>query len=405
MQITVTGAGVIGLTTAYYLTLDGHDVTVVDRHSNVGNGTSFANGGQLSYSFSDALASPEFLWSLPRLLLNRKPGARASLSPGLVRWGLSLLAESPRGKADSNSLTTYQSALRSKDLLRTLRDHTGVEFDHNASGKMVMISGKDAIRQAERAIRLKAPYGCDNVVISGRDAASIEPALAAFSELPEACIYSPGDEVGDAQRFVTELADWLQANTSCRILLGQTVLGFRTERKRIVAVKMGTHSIDSDAVVVCAGIGSPALVKPLGISLPIRGMRGYSVTLPAGDAPPDVSITALSEHFVYSRLGSQIRIAGFADFIESPDEDTIRSRTDELLRVASQIAPDAADYSAKEKHRWSGVRPMTPDSQPIIEESRVEGVFLNTGHGMLGWTLACASGETVAGLIRERYES
>ena len=405
MRVSVIGAGVVGVTTAYYLALDGHDVTVIDERDTAAGGTSYANGGQLSYSFSDALGSPEFVRSLPQLMLNRDVGARVSLSPGLVRWGLALLKHSSRTRSDRLSLATYRNALRSAALMRTLREHTKIEFDFKASGKMILLAGRDAIRRAERTIELKSAFGCDNVILSRREAIDVEPALEAFTSLPEACIYSAGDQVGDAHRYAKALGQWLESEANCRFLFGEPASGIATSNARVVAVQRGDTELACDAVVVCAGTGSNALLRPLGLRLPIRGMRGYSVTLPLGSAAPKTSITALAQHFVFSRLGNRLRIAGFADFVDDCSDRLINRRTDDLLRVASRIAPAAADYYAAEKHRWSGVRPMTPDSQPIIRSTAIGGLFINTGHGMLGWTLACASGDTVAKLVSERSAS
>ncbi|MDJ0916844.1 MAG: FAD-dependent oxidoreductase [Woeseiaceae bacterium] len=401
MRIAVIGAGVVGVATAYYLSLSGHDVTVVDRNAGPGEGTSFANGGQLSYSFSDALGSPEFIRALPGLVMNKDEGARVALSPGLALWGLKLLRHSSRRQSDELSLKTYRNALRSNELMQSLREHTGIEFDYRDSGKMINISGADAIRRAEHAIRLKNEYGCDNVILTGWEAVEVEPALKTFSELPEACIYSSGDQVGDAQMFTASLSEWLSSNTTCRFEYGEPVSGISTSNRRTNAVELQSGSIDCDAVVVCAGTDSNALLRPLGLKLPIRGMRGYSVTLPVGEHPPVTSITAHAQHFVFSRLGERIRIAGFADFIAECDDQQVRQRTDDLLRIARAIAPATADYDAAEKHRWSGVRPMTPNSQPIVSATPIDGLFINTGHGMLGWTLACASGDTLATLVRE----
>ncbi len=401
MRVTVIGAGVVGVATAYYLSQDGHDVTVVDENAGPGEGTSFANGGQLSYSFSDALGSPEFVRALPGLLFNQDEGARVRLSPDLMRWGLKLLRHSSRRQFDKLSLATYRNALRSAELMQALREHTDIKFDYSDSGKMINIFGQDAIRRAEHTIRLKSRYGCDNVILTGWEAAEIEPALKAFNELPEACIYSPGDQVGDARMFTASLSEWLAANAACRFILGERAQSLRTSNGRVVATELASGSVDSDAVVICAGTGSNALVRPLGVKLPIRGMRGYSVTLPAGEHSPVTSITAHAQHFVFSRLGDRVRIAGFADFVNACDERCIEQRTDDLLRMARDLAPAAADYDAAERHRWSGVRPMTPDSQPITKATAVSGLFINTGHGMLGWTLACASGDTLAKLVRE----
>lgn len=399
MRVVVVGAGVIGVTTAWYLTRSGVDVTVIDGRPHAGAGTSFANGGQLSYSFSDALGSPGFVRSLPTLLLNRDTGARASLSPGLIHWGIKLLSQSTRSRSDANTLATYKQALRSRNLLKDLRDETGIRFDYRDAGKMILLKDRIAIQNAERGIRLKDTVGSDNVILSFREATEVEPALEGFRTRPEACIYSPGDAVGDAQLYCVALSDWLVQNDSCDFLYGKQVRALCRSGGRITGIEVDDGQIDCDAVVVAAGVGSDALTRPLGVRLPIRPMRGYSVTLPTGRLAPSVSITAHAERFVFSRLGERVRIAGFADFLNHSDDDRIRRRTDDLLRTAERVAPEAADYQSAEKHRWSGLRPMTPSSQPLVGGTSVPGLYLNAGHGMLGWTLACDSGETVSRLV------
>ncbi len=399
MRVVVIGAGVIGVTTAWYLTREGVDVTVVDKREHAGAGTSFANGGQLSYTFSDALGSPGFVRSLPRFLMNRDIGARASLSPGLIRWGIKLLAQSTRSRADANTLATYRRALRSRELLDALIDESGIEFDHRVAGKMVLLHGRRAIESAQRGIALKASIGSDNVLLDAKEATDIEPALAEFSMPPDACVYSPGDAVGDASQFCRALAAHLQQETSCEFRFGVDVRGLAQTGQRISGVDLDEERIDCDAVVVAAGAASDTLTRPLGVRLPIREMRGYSATLPMGDAAPSVSITAHAERFVFSRLGNRVRIAGFADFSNRSNEQTFAQRTSDLLRTAERVAPQAANYDADQQHHWTGVRPMTPNSQPMLGATKVPGLFLNAGHGMLGWTLACDSGETVSRLL------
>jgi D-amino-acid dehydrogenase len=405
MHIVIVGAGVIGMTSAYYLSQDGHDVTVVDSKPEPGEGASYANGGQLSYSFSDALGNPEFVRSLPQTLLGRDVGARAALSPGLMAWGLRLLAQSGRKTSTRNTLASYRSALRSKELLQTLRSETGIDFSFRAAGKLICLSGTKAIRRAEEAIRLKTPFGCDNVILSGQEAVEIEPALLGFRDVPEACIYSPGDEVGDARQFVVALRDWLKTNAGCQFLFDTDVDSITTERHEVVGLATRDDDIDCDAVVIAAGVQSASLVAPFGIRLPIRAMRGYSLSLPCTDKAPSVSVTVAERHFVLSRLGNMLRIAGFADFVDASDAGRIRARTDDLLRAARHVAPQAANFNAEEKHRWSGLRPMTPNSQPIIGQTPVRGLFINSGHGMLGWTLACSSGEALTTDVRQSLKA
>ncbi|MEM9402710.1 MAG: FAD-dependent oxidoreductase [Pseudomonadota bacterium] len=396
MHVSIVGAGVIGVTTAYYLSRQGHQVSVFDSKSTTGAGTSFANGGQLSYTFSDALASPGFVKAIPGLLAHRDIGARIRFSPRFLRWGLLFLAQCTRQRSDANTLATFRAALRSAELMHALRDHTGIEFDHKRAGKLVLLFSEQQVRNACRGIALKSGLGSDNALLSYEETVDIEPAIREFVHKPLAAVYSPGDEVGDAHRFCEAMRQWLEANTDTQFHLGRPVDRIDDDKGRVRGVTVAGERHAADAVVLCAGAHSPALAPSL--KLPIEPMRGYSLTLPPGPAPPSVSVTVLDRHFVFSRLGDRMRIAGFADF-RGYHAGNIADRVADLKTTAQQVGPLAADYDADTGPGWSDLRPMTPDSQPCIGATAVNGLFTNTGHGMLGWTLACVSGERLAQTI------
>lgn len=390
MHVVVVGAGVTGVATAYYLAAGGCEITVIDQADEAGDGTSFANGGQLSYSFSEALASPAFLRSLPSLLLQRDIGARIRPGASLLAWGLRFLFQCRRGRFEASSVATYRDALRSAELMHALIDATGIEFAFRRAGKMILLSSDAAVRQAQTLIELKRPYGCDNRIVDGDEACDIEPAIAHFTERPLAANYSPGDDVGDAGAFCRALRRWLEASTPTRFELGVRVDRVTVSGGRCTGVATSAGPVGADAVVVCGGIGSPQLAG----GLHIEGMRGYSLTLPTGSHPPSVSITAQDRHFVFSRLDDTIRIAGFADFTGRREVDPL-SRLEDLKATAEALGPDAADYSDWQSRGWTGVRPMTPSSRPVVGRTATSGLYCNTGHGMLGWTLACVTGERV----------
>ena len=400
MRVVVLGAGVVGVTTAYYLTERGHTVTVVDQADEVASGASGGNGGQLSYSFTDAMASPALLAKLPRVISGLDPAfdVRPPIDTLPIRWGLDFLKQCTSQRARSNTLAVLQMAMRSSSLMAELRAQVSLDFSFRRAGKLVVLSKPAELEAAEDTCTVKRQYGCDVRVIKPEQAIEIEPALA-FIKTPFAgAVYSENDEVGDVLSFTSQLAQWLGNNRNTEFQFNTTVHRIITEAGKLRAIETSNGTLRPDAVVVCLGAWSDRILKSLGIRANIYPVRGYSVTLPAGEKSNSVSITDLGSKMVYSRLGDQIRIAGFADFVGfRTDRDKDRVRT--LLDTARNFAPDIADFDVSSVNEWGGYRPMTPDSRPLVGPTSVEGLFLNTGHGMLGWTLACVSGHDVAALL------
>ena len=402
MHVLVVGAGVVGVTTAYYLSRHGCQVTVLDRAPDVAFGTSRANGGQLSYSFTDSLAKPDFFAQLPGLLLGRDPGSRVRIDAPLLTWGLRFLASCRSARAAENTLSLLGIALRSADLMNEFLRDTPIEFAHRSAGKLILLADEGELTSARRSCELKREHGCETSILSREESIAIEPTIGDMEEPFIAAIYSEHDDVGDAQTFTRGLHEYLESSHAVTFRLGANVRRVEAQPGRFTAIALDDDSIEADAVVVCAGVQSGELLQPLGIRLPIYPVRGYSVTLPMGDASPSVSITALRRRFVISRLDNRIRIAGFADFVGSrtaTDSTRIRS----LLELARQIAPGAADYDAADNEPWAGNRPMTPNGRPFVGPTRVKGVYLNTGHGMLGWTLAHGCAADVAAAVANQH--
>ena len=400
MRITVLGAGVVGVVAAWYLSQKGHAVTVIDRAKGVADGTSFANAGQLSYSFTDSLARPEFLRSLPGLLLGRDPGIRLHgiPSPALLRWGSVFLRQCTAAQARNNTVAVLQLAMRSAWLMEQLMAAVPLEFSFLRAGKLVLVSQPRELEQAAKTVLLKEQHGCSTEVLSRDAALRIEPALAHMRHDFIAAIYSRNDHVADARAFTVGLADWLRNKGAVEFKLGETVSRIVTKRERVCSVITDRNEYSTEMVVVCLGTGSPDVLRPLRIDPAICPVRGYSVTLPFGEQAPSVSVSDIKNRIVLSRLGERIRIAGFADFVGFETRHD-RARTDALMAVARCAAPLAADYDVVDAERWAGFRPMTPDGRPRVGPTRVRGLFLNTGHGMLGWTLACATGYELAEMI------
>jgi len=400
MHVVVLGAGIIGVTTAYYLAERGHTVTVVEREDGVATGASGGNGGQLSYSFTDAMASPAMLAKMPGVVSGLDPAflVRPPVKTLPVRWGLNFLSQCTSNHARENMLAVLQMAMRSSTLLAEMRSRVPLDFSFRRAGKLVILSSQSDLKGARDSCELKRQHGCDVRVVTPAEAVEIEPALAHIRTPSAGAIYSENDEVGDVLAFTSQLGQWLAKNGNTEFRFNTTIRHIAARNGKLDAIDTDNGTLKPDAVVVCLGTWSDQVLKPLGIRANIYPVRGYSVTLPAGEKSNSVSITDLGSKMVYSRLGDQIRIAGFADFVGfRTDRDEDRQRT--LLDAARNFAPDIADFDVNSVNEWGGFRPMTPNSRPLVGPSPVEGLYLNTGHGMLGWTLACVSGHGLAELL------
>ena len=402
MHIAVLGAGVTGATTAYFLAEAGHDVTIIDRSDEVAAATSHANGGQLSYSYTDSLARPEFIPKIPSLLLGADPAIRIGILRNLYlsRWGIHFLAQCTNRRARENTVAVLEIALRSAKLIDELQNRLGLDFAYRTAGKLVVLPHESDVPGARERAELKRGYGCDTDIIGFDEAVTLEPALEAMQQSFAAAIYSADDQVGDARAFSCALIDWLVANRSADLRLGHDVRAILAPDGRVASIDTDRARIEVDAAVVCLGPWSARVLRPLGIDPRIYPVRGYSVTLPPGPFAPSVSVTNLEHRIVFSLLEDRVRIAGFADFLgyATRRDDQRRAR---MVDIAKRIAPEAADYDAEQTYPWGGFRPVTPTSRPVVGPTRVGGLFLNTGHGVLGWTLACATAQDVAQSIAE----
>lgn len=395
MHVVVIGAGVVGVTTAYYLSELGCRVTVIDRELGVAEGASYGNAGQLSYSFADAMANPAFLARIPGILLGRDLGCRVRARSGLIPWGLRFLSECTRRRARENTVAVLKIAMRSATLMSELRKRLPFEFSHRQAGKLVLLSSEHAVRQAQAGVALKRVHGCETEIVSPEVAVEMEPAIAQMPVPFVGALYSRQDNVADSREFTISMQRMLEKSGSVQFRLGVEVKRLVKEDQRVRYVEIDDGELSADAVVICAGAWSGRLLRSVNVNPHIYPVRGYSVTLPLGEAAPTMSVTLLHKKAVFSRLNGKLRISGFADFLGFSDADD-DERTDELLAVARDVAPLAADYDADGQLRWGGFRPLTPSGRPLVGLSNVEGLFLNTGHGTLGWTLACASSHDVA---------
>lgn len=405
MRAIVLGAGVVGVTTAYYLSRQGYQVTVVDRASDVASATSHANGAQLSYGFADALATPAFARTIPALLAGRNFATRIRVTPQLIPWGLRFLGQCTSKRARATSVLMLKMARKSAELMSELRQQVDIDFSFRAAGKIVLLSTDDELRSAERDTTFKCGLGFDMQILSRAEAESVEPAIASYQGTVKAAVFSKSDDVADAYRFSVGLREHLEQQGGVTFRLETAVGKLLQSDGRVAGVSLDGNDdefLPGDIIVVCLGAWSGSILKPLGIDPHIYPVRGYSVTLPAGDDAPSASLTSLTNRFVFSRLNGSMRIAGFTDF------DGFHARNDAgrvatLLGAARRLAPRFARYDCEDKKAWGGFRPMTSSGMPLVGPSKIPGLYLNTGHGMLGWTLACATAYDVAESTQGRH--
>ena len=399
-EALVLGAGVVGVATAYALARRGLSVTIVDRAPEAGRGTSFANGGQLSYAYTDALASPALLRKLPGLLAMTDPAFRLkpSFDPEFVRWGLDLLRNCSTSRFMANTLAGLRLALESRLAMHALLERHPLEFGHAVSGKLHLYESGASLRAAAGLVEAKRAGGAEHEVLSPAEALNVEPALASIAHRLSGAVYSPQEEVGDPFLFCTELLRVLRSDYGVQAHLGATISSLDLIEGEPTAVIDGQR-IHARHMVLCTGVDAPALLKGTGIRAPIWPMKGYSVTAPLGPDAPTVSITDVTRKLVFCRLSGRMRIAGLAD-LGTRDLSVDPRRLANLLDSARNSLPEAADYERLESS-WAGLRPMTPSSLPLIRKAR-PGFVLNVGHGALGWTYAMGAGERAADLLLER---
>lgn len=404
MDVLVLGAGLLGVTSAHYLRELGHRVTVVDRQAQPAAETSFANGGQISVSHAEPWANPGAPLQLLKWLGREDAPLliRPRLDPALWAWGLRFLRECAPARARHNIEQGVRLGLYSRRELARLRDTLRLDYDQRARGILHFYTDARQFEAAAAPAALMCELGCERRVISADEAVSIEPALASARPLLVGATFSADDESGDAQRFARALADQARAS-GVRFLVNHSITALRAAGGALDHVEVTDPEgrylrLRADAYVLALGSDSPLLTRPLGIALPVYPAKGYSVTLPVRDPSRafEVSMTDDGRKLVFSRLGERLRIAGTAEF-SGYDRALNPIRCDAILRRVEQLFPGAADTAHAQF--WSGLRPATPGNLPIIGRSRLPNLFLNTGHGTLGWTHACGSGKSLARIV------
>lgn len=401
-SVVVIGAGVIGVATAYYLARQGAAVTVIDRQPGPALETSFANGGQISANHVTPWATPGTPWKAMKWLGHIDAPLLFHLrwDPALANWLRRFLANCTAERVRINIERALRLALYSRAEIARVREDTGVQYDSLQCGILHIFRDRREYETALMQVELMNLLGCERRVISGEACVELEPALSAVGSQLVGGIFSPDDETGDAHAFTVALAE------QC-VRLGVD-FRYETDVRRLVATKGLVHAaettagaVDADIFVVACGSYSPLLLRPLGIRLPVYPGKGYSLTIPVTDEAIAPVVSLIDDEFkmVYSRLGQRLRVAGTAEFI-GYDASVNEARARFMLARTIEMFPHCGDVSRAES--WAGLRPSTPDGVPVIGATPLTNLFLNTGHGTLGWTMACGSGRVIADIVLGR---
>ncbi|MCB1352567.1 MAG: D-amino acid dehydrogenase [Rhodobacteraceae bacterium] len=402
MKVMVLGAGVIGVTTAYYLAKQGVEVQVLDRQPGPGMETSFANAGELSYGMSSPWAAP----GIPKkavkwLFMKHRPLLIVpSLRPAMWAWCVQMLRNCNSESYKINKSRMVRISSYSRDALTDLLAEVPLEFDMREKGTLQLFRTEKQLKGSKADQDVLAEFDSPFEVLDREGCIAAEPGLSHVAEKFVGGLRLTADRTGDCRVFTLALAE-KAAEMGVSFRYGVTINGLREEGGRIAGVETDKGLETADSYVCALGPHAPRVLKTVGIRVPIYPIKGYSITLPVtdSDAAPQSTLMDETHKVAITRLGDRIRVAGQAQIVGYSKSLGPRA-TDAVCHVVSDLFPKGGDVSKAEG--WTGLRPMTPDGTPVIGPTRFSNLFLNTGHGTLGWTMACGSSRAVADVVTGR---
>lgn len=411
MKVIVLGAGILGVTSAYQLAKAGHEVTVVDRQPGPALETSFANAGEVSFGYCSPWAAPGIpAKAMKWLFMKHAPLIlRPKFDVAMLSWMTRMLSNCTSERYAINKSRMLRLADYSRIALAELRAETGIAYDERMQGTLQLFRTQQQLDASAKDVKALAADGIPYEVLDRDGCIRVEPALKHVREKIVGGLLTPKDETGDCFKFTNALAAKAEA-LGVRFAYGTTIKGLDVQAGRVRGVVTardhdgdgdGNHErMSADAVVVALGSYSPLLLKPLGISLPVYPVKGYSLTIPITDASRAPESTVMDETYkiAITRLGDRIRVGGMAE-ISGYTNDLGLARRSTLEHSVTDLFPGGDVSKAS---FWSGLRPMTPDGTPVIGPTKIIGLFLNTGHGTLGWTMSTGSARLIGDLVSGR---
>ena len=398
MRVIVLGSGVVGVTSAYYLARAGHEVTVVDRTAGPALETSFANAGQISPGYAAPWAAPgvplkavKWMFQKHAPLAIRLDGTKFQLS-----WMWQMLQNCTAERYAVNKGRMVRLAEYSRDCLQALRADTGIAYEGRTGGTLQVFRTQQQLDGAQKDIAVLKEANVPFELLSPAELSRAEPALAAVSHKLTGGLRLPGDETGDCQLFTTRLAQMAEA-LGVKFQYNSSIDALEVTGGRIAGVRCGAQTLRADAYVVALGAYSTQLVAPL-VKIPVYPLKGYSITAPIVNADAAPVSTVLDETYkiAITRFDDRIRVGGMAEIVGF-DKNLRQARRETLEMCVNDLFPGGGDTA--QASFWTGLRPMTPDGTPVVGRTPVSNLFLNTGHGTLGWTMSCGSGQLLADLI------
>ncbi len=401
MKVIVLGAGVIGVTSAYQLAKAGHEVTVVDRQRGPALETSFANAGEVSFGYCSPWAAPGIpMKALKWLFMEHAPLIlRPKLDRAMLAWMFQMLRNCTAERYAINKSRMLRLAGYSRTSLAEVRRETGIAYDERMQGTLQLFRTQQQLDASAKDVKALAADGVPYKVLDCDGCIRVEPALKHVREKIFGGLLTPKDETGDCFKFTNALAA-KAAELGVRFAYGTQIKGLDVENGHVRGVLTDRETITADAVVVALGSYSPLLLKPVGIKLPVYPVKGYSLTIPITDPSRAPESTVMDETYkiAITRLGDRIRVGGMAE-ISGYTNDLGHARRRTLDHSVTDLFPGGDLQRAS---FWSGLRPMTPDGTPVIGPTKIAGLFLNTGHGTLGWTMSCGSARLISDLVSGR---
>ncbi|MFC3443609.1 D-amino acid dehydrogenase [Sphingobium rhizovicinum] len=402
MKVVILGSGVIGVTSAWYLAQSGHDVTVIDRQSGPALETSFANAGEISPGYASPWAAPGIpMKALRWLFMKHAPLIlRPQVDGAMLRWIGAMLGNCNARSYAINKSRMVRLAEFSRDRLIDLRQETGIAYDERSQGTLQLFREQKQMDGVAKDVAVLKADGVPFELLDAAGCMAAEPGLAQSDVPIVGGLRLPNDETGDCFKFTNALADMCKTR-GIRFLNGTSIQRLTVEGGRIASVVTDAGVMQADAFIVALGSYSPLLLAPLGIRLPVYPVKGYSITVPIVEEMRAPVSTLLDESYkvAITRLGDRIRVGGMAE-LSGYSKGLPQARRDTLEYSVSSLFPGAGDVG--KASFWSGLRPMTPDSTPVIGPTAIPNLFINSGHGTLGWTMACGSGHVIADIVSGR---